>query len=66
MKYLIWISDNKCESSTHVDVSYVSMTLFVNWSLQVSTSHLCLLNIGPELASRPSVMSQIMLVGPAS
>ena len=39
-----------------------SISVYVHWILQVSTSHLCRLNIGPGLASL-LVMSQIMLIG---
>lgn len=36
--------------------------LYVHWRIQISTSDLCMMNTGPELASKLFVMPQIMLV----
>lgn len=49
---------------TYPSISYWFWVLCVHWRLQVSTSHLWLLNIVPALASKVFVMSQVMLVGP--
>lgn len=45
----------KCNCQTQ-EVFYLTVVC-VHWKLQVSTSHLCLLNMGPQLLSKLSVMT---------